>query len=123
MAKAKKSTASSRKLPAGFKAISSFGDNWSGEKFGDSITGKITKIETVSFPAQGKKGSASYRPARDVPKYHVETKDGTRAVLVSAGLRALEQTKKGQTVYIEYVGKRKIKAGQNPMREYVVAVK
>lgn len=104
-------------LPAGFKAISGGGNSWKPEKPGESIMGKFLKVKTVHLEKKGKIA------ARDVQVYTIETKDGQRDVWQSAGLKALELVKKGQQVYVQYVGKKVIAKGQQPMREFVVAVK
>ena len=120
MAKAK----SKRKallLPKGFQAISG-GDSWKGVKMGDTLTGVLLKKTVTRFEARGKKGTPSYQAAREVPTYFVETDHGTQKVFQSAGLKALENVKKGQRVYIAYMGQKVITRGHNPMREYTVAV-
>lgn len=116
MAKAKSSARDAVKLPSGFKAIERIGSFWKGEKHGDSIEGKLLKITTKTFPKNGK------IPARDAQVYHLETPSGVREVTESGGLGALTQVKKGQTVYIAFVGMKKLK-GRSPMREYIVGVK
>lgn len=104
-------------LPAGFKAISGFGNSWKPEKIGASIMGKLTKVKSVHLEKKGK------IPARDVSVYTIETKDGNQDVWESGGLKALTLVKKGQQVFIQFIGKRVIAKGQQPMREFVVAVK
>lgn len=114
MAKAK-SKAPALVLPRGFKAISG-GSSWKGENIGDTLTGKLIKVTTEHFEKRGK------QPARDVQCYLIEAADGPHKVFQSAGLKALENVKKGQRVYIGYMGKKVITRGHNPMREYTVAV-
>lgn len=125
MAKAKATRKSSIKtrLPAGYKAIEGGGNAWKTEKKGDHIEGKLLKVKVIKMPARGKKGSNSYQAARDVNLYSIETSTGVISVFQSAGLKALESIKKGKSVFIQYVGKKVITKGQNPMREYIVATK
>jgi hypothetical protein len=125
MAKAKATRKSSirTKLPAGYKAIEGGGNAWKTEKKGESIEGKLIKVKVIKMPARGKKGSSSYQMARDVNLYTIETANGVVNVFQSAGLKALESVKKGKSVFIQYIGKRVITKGQNPMREYIVATK
>lgn len=125
MAKAKATRKSSvrTKLPAGYKAIEGGGNAWKTEKKGESIEGKLIKVKVIKMPARGKKGSSSYQAARDVNLYTIETASGVVNVFQSAGLKALESVKKGKSVFIQYIGKRVITKGQNPMREYIVATK
>lgn len=125
MAKAKATRKNSirTKLPAGYKAIEGGGNAWKTDKKGESIEGKLLKVKVVHMPSQGKKGSTSFRPARDVNLYSIETSSGVVNVFQSAGLKALESVKKGRSVFIQYVGQRVITKGQNPMREYIVATK
>lgn len=111
------------KLPAGYKAIEGGGNAWKTEKKGESIEGKLLKVKVIKMPARGKKGSNSYQAARDVNLYTIETSSGIVNVFQSAGLKALESVKKGKSVFIQYIGKRVITKGQNPMREYIVATK
>jgi hypothetical protein len=117
MARAKQSKVAP-KLPAGFKAIERLGDFWVGRKPGDVITGKLLSVKKKHFDANKKLGYA----ARDVNVYTIDFKGKKTEVTQSGGLGALEQVKKGQMVYIEYIGLKKIK-GKSPMREYIVAVK
>jgi hypothetical protein len=125
MAKSKNVRKSSvkAKLPSGYKAIEGGGNAWKTDKKGDSIEGKLIKVKVITMKADGKKGSASYRPARDVNLYTIETSNGVVNVFQSAGLKALESVKKGKSVFIQYIGSRIIKKGQAPMREYIVATK
>lgn len=125
MAKSKKVRNSSikAKLPAGYKAIEGGGNAWKTEKKGDSIEGKMLKVKVIKMAAQGKKNTPSFRPARDVNLYSIETHTGVVNVFQSAGLKALESVKKGKSVFIQYIGSRVIKKGQAPMREYIVATK
>lgn len=104
-------------LPAGFKVISGGGNSWRPEKIGDSIMGKFVKSKVVTMEKKGK------IPARDVNVYSIETKEGLRDVWQSGGLGALALVKKGQQVFIQFIGKKVITKGQQPMREFVVAVK
>lgn len=120
--KARKSSVKA-KLPAGYKAIEGGGNAWKTDKKGESIEGKMIKVKVVKMPAQGKKGTPSYRAPRDVNLYSIETANGIVNVFQSAGLKALESVKKGRSVYIQYIGQRVITKGQNPMREYIVATK
>lgn len=113
----KKSVKPASKLPAGFKAISGGGDSWKPEKKGASINGVMGTVKVVHMPKKGK------QPARDVNVHTIKTKEGDIQVWQSAGLKALEKVKKGKPVYVEFTGKRVIKKGQAPMREYVVATK
>lgn len=122
-AKTKKSSSIKARLPAGYKAIEGGGNAWRTDKKGDSIEGKLIKVKVVHMPAQGKKNTPSFRPARDVNLYSIETASGVVNVFQSAGLKALESVKKGKSVYIQYIGSRIIKKGQAPMREYIVATK
>lgn len=110
-------------LPKGYKAIEGGGSSWKTEKKGDHIEGKMAKVKSIRMPARGKKGTASYQAPRDVNLYTIETKDGPVSLFQSAGLKALESVKKGQSVFIQYIGKRVITKGQNPMREFIVATK
>lgn len=125
MAKSKAARKSSVKarLPAGYKAIEGGGNAWKTEKKGESIEGKLIKVKVIKMPSRGKKGSSSYQAARDVNLYTIETSSGVVNVFQSAGLKALESVKKGKSVFIQYIGKRVITKGQNPMREYIVATK
>lgn len=125
MAKAKAQRKSSirTKLPAGYKAIEGGGNAWKTEKKGESIEGKLLKVKVIKMPARGKKGTNSFQAARDVNLYSIETASGVVSVFQSAGLKALENVKKGRSVFIQYIGKRIISKGQNPMREYIVATK
>lgn len=125
MAKAKTSRKSSirTKLPAGYKAIEGGGNAWKTEKKGESIEGKLIKVKVIKMPSRGKKGTNSFQAARDVNLYSIETASGVVNVFQSAGLKALESVKKGHSVFIQYIGKRVITKGQNPMREYIVATK
>lgn len=125
MAKAKATRKSSirTKLPAGYKAIEGGGNAWKTEKKGESIEGKLIKVKVIKMPSRGKKGTNSYQSARDVNLYTIDTSNGVVNVFQSAGLKALESVKKGKSVFIQYVGKRVITKGQNPMREYIVATK
>jgi hypothetical protein len=121
-AKARKSSVRT-KLPAGYKAIEGGGNAWKTEKKGESIEGKLLKVKVIKMPARGKKGTNSFQAARDVNLYSIETASGVVNVFQSAGLKALESVKKGRSLFIQYIGKRVISKGQNPMREYIVATK
>lgn len=114
-AKSKSKSTAAMELPRGFKAISG-GNSWKGDKPGDCLTGRLLRVESVTFQKRGKD------PARTVPCYFIECADGTHKVFQSAGLKALANVKKGQRVYIGYMGQKVITRGHNPMREYTVAV-
>lgn len=104
-------------LPKGFKAIEGGGKFWSGQKPGDSITGKLVKVSVKHFP----KGKF---PARDANVYILHTSDGRDVeVTQSGGLNCLEKAKKGQTVCIVFIGMKKLKGRREPMREYIAGVK
>lgn len=117
MARAK-SKRSGIALPAGFKAIERLGNFWVGRKPGESITGKLLSVKEKHFDANKKLGYA----ARDVNVYTLDVKGKKIEVTQSGGLGALEEVRKGQTVYICFLGMKKL-AGRQAMREYVVAVK
>lgn len=106
-------------LPKGFQTISGFANSWKPDKKGSSLLGALvaTKVVTV----ERKRGKKIVK--EDVNKYTFHTSTGDVDVWESAGLRALAQVKKGQQVFIQYIGKRVITKGQNPMREFLVAVK
>lgn len=116
MPKPKSNTSTRSKLPSGFKEISGQGNFWKGQKVGDTITGKLVGTRIHHFEKNGKIA------ASDANVYKLATADGDIEVTQSGGLGALTRVKKGQTVYIEFVGMKKLK-GRSPMREYVVAVK
>lgn len=103
-------------LPAGFKQIEKMGSFWSGRKPGDNFTGKLVSVKMKHFP------KAKGFPARDANVYTFSTPTGNLEITQSGGLGALELVKKGQTVYIEFIGMKKL-AGKQAMREYVVGVK
>lgn len=106
-------------LPKGFQTISGFANSWKPDKKGASLQGKLVAIKSVEVSRkQGKKIVKA-----DVNKYTIRTAAGDVDVWESAGLRTLQQVKKGQEVFIQYIGKRVITKGQNPMREFLVAVK
>lgn len=111
------------KLPAGFKPISGIGAGWQPKKPGDSLQGVMGAVKIVKLAAKGKKGKQGYREARDWPIYTVITKDGSQEVGESAGLRSLAQIKKGRPVFIQYLGKKKLGGGRQPMRDFLVATK
>jgi hypothetical protein len=121
MAKAKKSTLRSE-LPSGFKAISKGGDTWRPKHVGDSISGILIAVKSVHFDEE-KKGRKVVRQERDVNVYTIKTKDGDVGVWESAGLKALQDVKKKQQVFIRFDGMGRAKPGQNPPRLYTVAVK
>ena len=123
MVKAKRTNKIRFSLPKGYKAIEGGGNAWRTEKKGDSIEGKLLKVKSIHMAAQGKKNTPSFRAARDVNLYSIETANGVVNVFQSAGLKALESVKKGHSVFIQYIGSRVIKKGQAPMREYIVATK
>jgi len=105
-------------LPKGFEPITGGGtSSFKPEKKGTELTGVLVAVKTVHFDKEGK------RPARDVKVFVIKTKTGDVSVWESAALRALGNVKKGRSVFIRYLGKRLIKKGQSPMRDYLVAVK
>lgn len=104
-------------LPKGFTAITGGGDSWRPEKVGASLQGVLRNVKKVHMPKKGKMA------ARDVNIYTITTPTGDVQVWESAGLRALATVKKGRQVFVQYVGKKVIGKGRNPMREFVVAVK
>lgn len=110
------------KLPAGFNVISGLGSQWS-PKPGDSIQGILTRIKIVKLPAKGKKGKPNYKEARDWPIYTIKTSTGEVELGESAGTRSLANVKKGRSVYIRYLGKKKLGGGRQPMRDFLVATK
>lgn len=106
-------------LPSGFKAIQGGGDfapSWDWKKH-PVIEGIMQGIRAVKLPKKGK------IPAREVHVYTIRTKDGDVGVWESAGLRALNQVKKGKQVAIAYLGQKRIKGRPQPMRDFVVGVK
>ena len=104
------------KLPTGFKAIEHIGSFWTGHKPGDSITGVYRGSKVKHFP-KGK------YPARDANEHTIEVKGGKKiTVTQSGGLGALQDVKKGQAVYVEFLGIRKL-PGKKSMKDYLVAVK
>ena len=116
MSKTKSNTAAKKQLPKGFKEITGQGNFWKGNDKGDTITGKLKGTRVHTFPKEGR------REARDANVYLLDTADGEVEVTQSGGLGALTKVKKGQTVYIEFVGMKKL-PGKSPMREYIVGVK
>jgi hypothetical protein len=116
VAKPKSNTVAKKQVPKGFKEITGQGNFWKGKDKGDSITGKLKGTRTHTFPKKGR------QEARDANVYLLETADGEIEVTQSGGLGALTKVKKGQTVYIEFVGMKKLQ-GKSPMREYIVGVK
>jgi hypothetical protein len=109
-------------LPSGFKAISKGGDSWTPTKNGESISGVLTGVKPVHFDAE-MKGKKVVRQERDVNVYTIKTKNGEIQVWQSAGLKALENVKKKQQVYIRFDGMGRAKPGQNAPKLYTVAVK
>jgi len=103
------------KLPAGFKAIEHLGAFWKGDKPGDSITGKLVSKKVKHFP----KGKYA---ARDANVYTLDVKGKKVEVTQSGGLGALEEVRKGQQVYIQFLGMRKL-PGKKAMRDFLVATK
>lgn len=104
-------------LPAGFKAIGGLGQSWKPAKPGDTLQGVLKAVKKVNLPKKGK------IPARTVPVYTIGTKDGDIQVWESAGLRALGTVKKGKTVAVVFLGKKKIPGQAQPMRDFAVGVK
>jgi hypothetical protein len=102
-------------LPKGFKPIEHLGSFWSGQKPGDTIQGKYLGHKVKHFP-KGK------YPARDANIHTLDVKGKKIEITQSGGLGALEEVKKGQTVWIAYMGQKKL-PGKKSMREYTVAVK
>jgi hypothetical protein len=115
MAKAKNSTVRSE-LPKGYKNITG-GNAWRPEKAGQHIQGKYAGSKSIDLPKKGK------QPARSLNIHRIDTSDGQVEVMQSAGLKALEGLKKGTSVYIQYVGLKKLGGGRNPMREFIVGTK
>lgn len=109
-------------LPSGFKAISKGGDSWKPDKPGDSIVGTLVGIKSVHFDAE-MKGKRVVRAERDVNVYTIRTATGEVGVWESAGLKALQDVKKKQQVFIRFDGMGRAKPGQNAPRLYTVAVK
>jgi hypothetical protein len=105
------------KLPAGFKPISGLGEAWKPTKVGETVHGVLHHVKVVHLPKKGK------QPARDWNIYTIRTKAGDVEVGESAGLRALAKVKKGREVFIQYLGKKKIGGGRQPMRDFLVATK
>lgn len=116
MAKSKTVARPASKLPAGFKAIEHLGDFWNGKEPGDNITGKLVSKKVKHF-AKGKYA------ARDANVYVIDVKGKKLEVTQSGGLGALEDVKKGQSVYIEFLGMKKLAGKKEKMKEYLVAVK
>lgn len=104
-------------LPKGFKAITGGGDSWKPTKKGAAIQGVLSGVKTIHQEKRGK------MPARDITLYTIKTKEGDVNVWGSAGLRALENVRKGKEVYIQYLGEKDVGKGKNPMRDYMVATK
>jgi hypothetical protein len=103
------------KLPSGFKAIEHIGSFWKGREPGDTLEGVMKSRKVKHFPKNGK-----YK-ARDANVFIITTKDGRDIeVTQSGGLGALGDVKKGQKVFIGFVGMKKL-AGKTAMREYIVA--
>jgi hypothetical protein len=104
-------------LPAGFTPIEHLGSFWSGRNPGDHFEGKLLSVKSKHFP------KAKGYPARDANVYTFEVKGGKKVEITqSGGLGALEDVRKGQSVYIQYLGLKKLK-GKQAMREYAVGVK
>lgn len=103
-------------LPKGFKPIERLGGFWVGRNRGDTFEGVLLKKRVKHFPKSGKYA------ARDANVYTFKTKGGDCEITQSGGLGALEQVKKGQHVFIRFLGMKKL-AGKQAMREYVVGVK
>jgi len=106
-------------LPKGYQTISGFANSWKPDKKGASLQGVLVAIKKVTV--ERKRGKKTVK--EDVNKYTFRTLTGDVDVWESAGLRSLQQVKKGQSVFIQFIGKRIITKGQNPMREFLVAVK
>ena len=111
-----KSAPAKRTLPAGFKAIEHIGNFWNGREPGDSIVGRLVKISVKHFP----KGKYA---ARDANIYMLDVNGKKIEVTQSGGLGAMESVKKGQQVYIEFLGMKKLPGKKERMKEYLVAVK
>lgn len=104
-------------FPAGFKPIEHMGSFWSGKTPGEHFEGRLLSSAVKHFPK-----SKGYE-ARDANVYTFETKDKNKIEITqSGGLGALTKVKKGQWVYIIFMGMKKLK-GKMAMREYAVAVK
>jgi hypothetical protein len=104
-------------LPKGYKSISG-GSSWKPDKPGDLIEGTYKGLKVLNMPKKGR------IPARDVNLHSITQKDGSAIdIFQSGGLKALESLKKGQKVFIQYVGKKVITKGQQPMREFIVGTK
>jgi hypothetical protein len=115
--KAKKKNKLTFDLPKGYKSITG-GSSWKPDKPGDFIEGKYKGAKVLEMPKRGR------IPARDVNLHSITQKDGTAIdIFQSGGLKALESLKKGQQVFIQYVGKKVITKGQQPMREFIVGTK
>jgi hypothetical protein len=119
MAKAKKARKNNIKfeLPKGYKSITG-GSSWKPDKPGDFIEGIYNGKKELHMEKRGR------IPARDVNLHHIKQSDGSVIdIFQSGGLKALESLKKGTKVFIQYVGKRVITKGQQPMREFIVGTK
>lgn len=107
-------------LPKGFTSIGGFGESWKPTKKGEILQGKLAGVRVQMVDR--KRGKKTVKEPWNI--YTIRTSDGGEMqVGESAGLRALSRVKKGQEVYIRFDGKRVIKKGQQPMREYTIAVK
>lgn len=107
-------------LPKGFTSIGGFGESWKPEKKGATLQG--TMIGKRVQMVDRKRGNKTVKEPWNI--YTIRSADGGEMqVGESAGLRALASVKKGAEVFIRFDGKRVIKRGQQPMREYTVAVK
>ncbi len=105
-------------LPKGFTSIGGMGESWKPDRIGTALHGKMLGVKVVKV--ERKRGKETVKEPVNV--YTIESKDGGEVqVWESAGLRALQKVKKGQGVFIQLVGKRVIKKGQQPMRVFEVA--
>lgn len=118
-AKASASTLSKSngEIPKGMKALSStFAPTWQPTKEGESITGTMGEVKTVTLQ-QGKK---------QVERRCVEittAKDERYTVWESAGLKTMfEDVEADSEVYIRYDGLGVAKRGQNAPKRFTVAV-
>lgn len=120
---ASKSKAAPIKLPSGFKAIEKMGNFWVGRKPGDTFQGKLKSSKAKDFP-KTKDYAASTRNVYtfEAAVVNGEKQPGAIEITQSGGLGALELVKKGQQVFIVFLGMKKL-PGKSPMREYQVAVK
>jgi hypothetical protein len=123
-AKAKQSKASAAALsssngdiPKGMKALtSSFAATWQPEREGESLTGELGEVKTVTLQ-QGKK-TVERRCVTVTPD-----KGDAVTVWESAMLKPLfEDVEEGDRVYIRYDGLGVAKKGQNAPKLFTVAV-